>query len=91
MSTGSKQDSLVIREALSTLATPIPPNPLHFTRSQLRLFYKAAGVLPIALHAGEPWLLLGAEPSRTGPNGKVFKCMCKYSHQVLPCLCMGPL
>ena len=30
----------------------------------------------MALHLGEPWVLLGAEPTRTGPAGVCTKSMC---------------
>lgn len=30
----------------------------------------------MALHLGEPWVLLGAEPTRTGPAGTCTKSMC---------------
>lgn len=47
----------------------------HFTRSQTRLFYKAAGVLPFSFQYGVPVILLGAELSKTGPQGKIYKTM----------------
>ena len=46
----------------------------HFTRSRLHEAggHKAAGVLPLALEGTGPVLvLLGAEPCRTGPGGRV--------------------
>ena len=46
----------------------------HFTRSRLQEegSHKAAGVLPLALEGTGPVLvLLGAEPCRTGPGGRV--------------------
>ena len=49
----------------------------HFTRSQTRLHYKAAGVLPFAFQHGIPVVLLGAEAVKTGPQGKITKTMCK--------------
>lgn len=49
----------------------------HFTRSQTRLHYKAAGVLPFAFLHGVPVVLLGAEAVKTGPKGKITKTMCK--------------
>lgn len=62
---------------------PIPPSALteqtrnqHFTRSQTRLHYKAAGVLPFAFQYGIPVILLGAELAKTGPQGKIYKTMC---------------
>ena len=51
----------------------------HFTRSQTRLFYKAAGVLPFSFQYGVPVILLGAELAKTGPQGKIYKTMCKWS------------
>ncbi|KAL3162143.1 hypothetical protein ABBQ32_009851 [Trebouxia sp. C0010 RCD-2024] len=47
----------------------------HFTRSQTRLHYKAAGVLPFAFQYGVPVVLLGAELAKTGPQGKIYKTM----------------
>ncbi len=52
----------------------------HFTRSQTRLHYKAAGVLPFSFQYGAPVILLGAELAKTGPQGKMYKTMCKSSH-----------
>lgn len=49
----------------------------HFTRSQTRLHYKAAGVLPFSFQYGVPVVLLGAELAKTGPQGKIYKTMCK--------------
>ena len=50
----------------------------HFTRSQTRLHYKAAGVLPFSFQYGVPVVLLGAELAKTGPQGKMYKTMCKF-------------
>lgn len=47
----------------------------HFTRSQTRLHYKAAGVLPFSFQYGSPVILLGAELAKTGPQGKMYKTM----------------
>ncbi|DBB00787.1 hypothetical protein WJX77_001536 [Trebouxia sp. C0004] len=47
----------------------------HFTRSQTRLHYKAAGVLPFSFQHGSPVILLGAELAKTGPQGKMYKTM----------------
>lgn len=47
----------------------------HFTRSQTRLHYKAAGVLPYSFQYGVPVVLLGAELAKTGPQGKMYKTM----------------
>lgn len=47
----------------------------HFTRSQTRLHYKAAGVLPFSFQYGSPVILLGAELVKTGPQGKMYKIM----------------
>lgn len=53
----------------------------YFTRSKLALEYKAAGVLPFCiLPCGEALVLLGAEDTRTGPQGRMRKTMCKDSH-----------
>ena len=49
----------------------------HFTRSQTRLHYKAAGVLPFSFQYGVPVVLLGAELAKTGPQGKIYKTMCR--------------
>ena len=43
----------------------------YFTRSKTVTGHKAAGVLPFCLHEGALWVLLGAEPCKTGPKGKV--------------------
>jgi len=51
----------------------------HFTRSQTRLHYKAAGVLPFSFQYGLPVILLGAELAKTGPQGKMYKTMCKHT------------
>ena len=51
----------------------------HFTRSQTRLHYKAAGVLPFSFQYGSPVILLGAELVKTGPQGKMYKIMCKHT------------
>ncbi len=51
----------------------------HFTRSQTRLHYKAAGVLPFSFQYGSPVILLGAELAKTGPQGKMYKTMCKLT------------
>lgn len=47
----------------------------HFTRSQLAgvASFKAAGVLPLCFMRNTPYVLLGAELARTGPNGKVIR------------------
>ena len=49
----------------------------HFTRSQLAgdASFRAAGVLPLCFMRNTPYVLLGAELARTGPNGKVLKTM----------------
>lgn len=47
---------------------------MHFTRSKLN-DYKAAGVLPITINSGQPYVLLGAESCRTGPQGKFWRVM----------------
>ena len=63
-----------------TLADHVPPeqrSSQHFTRSQTRLHYKAAGVLPFAFQYGVPVVLLGAELAKTGPQGKIYKTMCR--------------
>ncbi|BDA41528.1 hypothetical protein COCOBI_02-3090 [Coccomyxa sp. Obi] len=50
----------------------------YFTRSKVALEFKAAGVLPFCiLPSGEALALLGAETSRTGPNGRMRKTMWK--------------
>ena len=50
----------------------------YFTRSKIALEFKAAGVLPFCiLPSGEALALLGAETSRTGPNGRMRKTMCE--------------
>lgn len=50
----------------------------YFTRSKVALEFKAAGVLPFCvLPSGEALALLGAETSRTGPNGRMRKTMCE--------------
>ena len=54
----------------------------HFTRSQTRLHYKAAGVLPFSFQYGLPVILLGAELAKTGPQGKMYKTMCKLTKLV---------
>ena len=43
----------------------------YFTRSRALTEHKAAGVLPFCLHECAVLVLLGAEPCRTGPGGKV--------------------
>ena len=43
----------------------------YYTRSRAALEYKAAGVLPFALHGATLVVLLGCEPTKTGPKGKV--------------------
>ncbi|DBA78474.1 hypothetical protein WJX79_008004 [Trebouxia sp. C0005] len=52
-----------------------PEHSQHFTRSQTRLHYKAAGVLPFSFQYGSPVILLGAELAKTGPQGKMYKTM----------------
>ena len=53
----------------------------YFTRSKVALEFKAAGVLPFCiLPSGEALALLGAEESRTGPQGRMRKTMCKDPH-----------
>jgi len=51
----------------------------YFTRSQVDGGYKAAGVLPFAIRMSgghpEPFVLLGGEPTRTGPKGCVRRTM----------------
>eukprot|EP00193_Tetraselmis_chui_P010559 CAMPEP_0177775318 /NCGR_PEP_ID=MMETSP0491_2-20121128/14028_1 /TAXON_ID=63592 /ORGANISM="Tetraselmis chuii, Strain PLY429" /LENGTH=359 /DNA_ID=CAMNT_0019293859 /DNA_START=48 /DNA_END=1127 /DNA_ORIENTATION=- len=48
----------------------------YFTRSKVVSDYKAAGVLPLAiLRGGHPFVLLGGEPTRTGPKGAVRRVM----------------
>ncbi|KAK9833991.1 hypothetical protein WJX81_001172 [Elliptochloris bilobata] len=47
----------------------------HFTRSKLAGEFKAAGVLPLCLISKSAYVLLGAETSRTGPGGKLFRVM----------------
>lgn len=42
----------------------------YFTRSKVATAFKAAGVLPFAIHSGQVLVLIGAEPTRTGPAGK---------------------
>ena len=54
------------------------PSSQHFTRSQTRLHYKAAGVLPFSFQYGVPVVLLGAELAKTGPQGKIYKTMCRF-------------
>ena len=52
----------------------------YFTRSRALTEHKAAGVLPFCLHEGTVLVLLGAEPCRTGPGGKVcagLACGCR--------------
>lgn len=52
----------------------------YFTRSRALTEHKAAGVLPFCLHEGAVLVLLGAEPCRTGPGGKVcagLACGCR--------------
>ena len=60
------------------------PSIQHFTRSQTRLYYKAAGVLPFSFQYGVPVVLLGAELAKTGPQGKIYKTMCRFL--LLACL-----
>lgn len=56
----------------------------YFTRSKVAIEFKAAGVLPFCiLPTGEALALLGAEMSRTGPQGRMRKTMCK--NPSLPC------
>lgn len=43
----------------------------YYTRSRARSEHKSAGVLPFSLHEGCVLVLLGAEPCKTGPGGKV--------------------
>lgn len=43
----------------------------YFTRSKVATAFKAAGVLPFAIHSGQVLVLIGAEPTRTGPAGKL--------------------
>ncbi len=51
------------------------PRQAYFTRSQTATAFKAAGVLPFAVHSGQILVLLGAEPTRTGPSGTaLYKC-----------------
>jgi hypothetical protein len=58
----------------------------YFTRSKVALEFKAAGVLPFCiLPSGEALVLLGAEESRTGPQGRMRKTMCKFPHPVTGC------
>ncbi|KAI7842863.1 hypothetical protein COHA_003481 [Chlorella ohadii] len=47
----------------------------YFTRSRALTEHKAAGVLPFCLHEGAVLVLLGAEPCRTGPGGKLYRTM----------------
>ncbi|KAI3425201.1 hypothetical protein D9Q98_008970 [Chlorella vulgaris] len=49
----------------------------YYTRSKALLEYKAAGVLPFSIHEGAVLVLIGAEPCRTGPGGKVWRTMWK--------------
>eukprot|EP00887_Chlorella_sp_A99_P002980 scaffold24.g2980.t1 len=42
----------------------------YYTRSRAASEYRSAGVLPFALSGGQVLALLGAEPTRTGPDGK---------------------
>lgn len=49
----------------------------HFTRSQTRVSFRAAGVLPITVHQNEALCLLGGEPKRTGPEGRVIRTLCE--------------
>eukprot|EP00884_Botryococcus_braunii_P002787 jgi/Botrbrau1/12509/Bobra.0169s0051.1 len=42
----------------------------YFTRSKVATTFKAAGVLPFAVHSGQVLVLIGAEPTRTGPAGR---------------------
>lgn len=55
----------------------------YFLRSKLNDF-KAAGVLPIALADNEVWCLVGAEPTKTGPAGKVTRIMCELASLLSP-------
>lgn len=72
---------MVDRNAVDgTLPNPVPSeqrSSQHFTRSQTRLHYKAAGVLPFAFQYGVPVVLLGAELAKTGPQGRIYKTMCR--------------
>ena len=55
-----------------------PSRKQHFLRSCTKAQgYKAAGILGFAIVAGAPVALLGAELTRTGPKGKIFKTMCE--------------
>ena len=50
----------------------------HFLRSCTKAQgYKAAGILGFAVVAGAPVALLGAELTRTGPKGRIYKTMCE--------------
>ena len=49
----------------------------HYTRSKALNDFKFAGVLPFCILHGETFVLLGAEPVRTGPHGRMWKTMCK--------------
>mmetsp|Transcript_19756 Transcript_19756/g.54883 ORF Transcript_19756/g.54883 Transcript_19756/m.54883 type:complete len:196 (+) Transcript_19756:113-700(+) len=53
----------------------IPSRRQYFTRSRMRREYKAAGVLPFTVLNGTVMALLGAEPTRTGPNGHYVRIM----------------
>jgi predicted NUDIX family NTP pyrophosphohydrolase len=48
---------------------------MYFTRSRVANEHKSAGVLPFSIHEGAVMVLLGAEPCRTGPGGRVWKTM----------------
>ncbi len=49
----------------------------YFLRS-LMTGCKAAGVLPLSIYEGQAYVLLGAEPCKTGPGGKYIATMCEY-------------
>ena len=49
----------------------------HFTRSRVMMGHRAAGVLPLCFLDGTAWVFLGAEQSRTGPQGRATKTLCK--------------
>lgn len=58
-------------------APPAPGQNPYFTRSKVANDYKAAGVVPIALHQSSIVVLLGCERGKTGPKGKASgPCVC---------------